>query len=229
LYDLISGQSFYNSGTGTFSYSIIPDKLPELPDKNFTPVNYLIFTGQQYIKTGIYATNETGAKVKASADSTPSYLLHCRSLTSGQGVDNSFGIPFTTNDFSKISYSFGKSFAISKFPTPGRPYESSLNFKNDSSATWDNEIISTFNREDYLPENYCKNPLVLGSFVNDTLYPATVYNLKGAVFYAIITQGSEVVRDFVPCLDKDGIPCFYDKVSETVFYNDGLNTQFGWG
>ena len=36
------------------------------------------------------------------------------------------------------------------------------------------------------------------------------------------------IRDFKPCLDADGVPCLYDLISKTAFYNQGRGS-FTWG
>ena len=36
------------------------------------------------------------------------------------------------------------------------------------------------------------------------------------------------IRDFKPCLDADGVPCLYDLISKTAFYNQGSGS-FTWG
>lgn len=36
------------------------------------------------------------------------------------------------------------------------------------------------------------------------------------------------VQKLVPCLDADGVPCMYDLVSKTAFYNQGTGS-FTWG
>jgi len=38
------------------------------------------------------------------------------------------------------------------------------------------------------------------------------------------TVEGELVRDFVPVLDDNDVPCMYDKVSKTLFYNAGTGS-----
>lgn len=35
-------------------------------------------------------------------------------------------------------------------------------------------------------------------------------------------------QQLVPCLDADGVPCLYDLISKTAFYNQGSGS-FTWG
>ena len=44
---------------------------------------------------------------------------------------------------------------------------------------------------------------------------------------AIYDNGIKI-RDFKPCLDADGVPCLYDLISKTAFYNQGSGS-FTWG
>lgn len=41
-------------------------------------------------------------------------------------------------------------------------------------------------------------------------------------------DGGRKIRDFKPCLDADGVPCLYDLISKTAFYNQGTGS-FTWG
>lgn len=41
---------------------------------------------------------------------------------------------------------------------------------------------------------------------------------KGRFYYFKIYEGDTLVRDLIPVLDKDNIPCFFDKVGEQFYY-----------
>lgn len=53
-------------------------------------------------------------------------------------------------------------------------------------------------------------------------------DFMGNIYYAKIYDGENLVRDFLPCLDADGVPCLYDLISKTAFYNQGTGS-FTWG
>jgi hypothetical protein len=57
----------------------------------------------------------------------------------------------------------------------------------------------------------------------------TTRNAYVRIYYFKIynTSTYDLVRDFVPCLDNNGVPCMYDKVSGQSFYNLGAG-QFGY-
>ena len=43
----------------------------------------------------------------------------------------------------------------------------------------------------------------------------------GTIHSAAISQGSEIVHNFVPCIDNLGNPCMYDTITKEAFCNDG--------
>lgn len=48
------------------------------------------------------------------------------------------------------------------------------------------------------------------------------------LYSCAIYDGGRKIRDFKPCLDADGVPCLYDLISKTAFYNQGTGS-FTWG
>ena len=57
---------------------------------------------------------------------------------------------------------------------------------------------------------------VSGSYFQGRIYSCKHYN------------GNELIQDFVPCLDTNGVPCMFDLVSRKPFYNKGSGS-FTWG
>lgn len=85
---------------------------------------------------------------------------------------------------------------------------------NNFSAQWDN------------PHSFEKAPtsLVLGAGRSDL---SIIYPFVGRIYSAKISEGTEIVRNFIPCLDDTGTPCMYDTVSHTAFYNQGASAEEG--
>lgn len=53
----------------------------------------------------------------------------------------------------------------------------------------------------------------------------SVYGLIAAKIYsAKITDGNEIVRDYRPAKDPDGVACLYEQISETYVYNAGTGS-----
>lgn len=53
-------------------------------------------------------------------------------------------------------------------------------------------------------------------------------DFMGDIYYVKIYDGNNLVRDFVPCLDAEGVPCLYDLVGQNPYYNQGSGS-FTWG
>ena len=49
----------------------------------------------------------------------------------------------------------------------------------------------------------------------------TFCNFNGIMYYFKIKQDGVLVRDLIPVLDSDGIACFYDRITKTLFYTTG--------
>lgn len=202
---------------------------PEVTTTNI-PISFLESTGTQYIYTEQYVTNNTGAEVSWTRtgpfgddlDVYSRFLLNVRSGQAGSGTDNAWGVPYPLGD-AVLRGSFGRNYIFEQSCELYKKYTSSLNFYNNGTISVGEETY-TIDKANYTEDKYCKNPLVLGGFVNDQVYP--YYNGKwiGYIYYCKITQSDQLVRDYTPVLDPTGIPCMYDKVSETLFYNNGTGS-----
>lgn len=51
-----------------------------------------------------------------------------------------------------------------------------------------------------------------------TNYPVKIFDWK---FYDV---SDNLVRHFIPCLDDNNVPCMYESVNQTTFYNTGTGT-----
>ena len=51
---------------------------------------------------------------------------------------------------------------------------------------------------------------------------------QGRIYSCKHYSGDELIQDFVPCLDTEGVPCMFDFVSRKPFYNVGTGS-FTWG
>lgn len=49
---------------------------------------------------------------------------------------------------------------------------------------------------------------------------------SGRVYRAKISEGEEIVMDFVPCLNPDGKPCMYDVINGVEYHNQGTGADF---
>ena len=63
---------------------------------------------------------------------------------------------------------------------------------------------------------FVRNSPAVDGYAHMKLYSCAMYD------------GGRKIRDFKPCLDADGVPCLYDLISKTAFYNQGSGS-FAWG
>ena len=63
-------------------------------------------------------------------------------------------------------------------------------------------------------------------FVRNSPYVDGYARMK--LYSCAMYDGGRKIRDFKPCLDADGVPCLYDLISKTAFYNQGSGS-FTWG
>lgn len=195
-------------------------------------VEYLLYTKTQYVDTGIAAAFNIGAQAIYSRmqawyqsefnnDSHNTHILS--SGKQGQSTDNhSFVLPMPRYDGTCFNASFG-AWGLRDVVVPqlNTAYNVALNFKNSQQAQIDGNIVGEFDCSSL--NNPCENSLKIGAFVTNTSWgnPYPAYNLNGKIWEAKISKGSDIIRDFIPCLDQSGAPCFYDLVTQKPFYNSG--------
>lgn len=74
------------------------------------------------------------------------------------------------------------------------------------------------------------NPLTgvvsLGIFAGHDLSEPTGWGgkTKTRLYRLTISEGNNTVHDFIPVLDSNNVPCIYDLITETYFYNQGTGS-----
>ena len=227
MYELIEGKAYYNKGTGDFLYNLdIEDEqlgiLYKLPE-GFTKVNYLIANGSQYIDTNYVPTNETG------------YYLEGQGYVSESSVKYYFGFNETNDWNANQRIYFGAtpnnylgwmtSITVTNVAANLRQETKvALNFLNSRKC------ITTINDADIINElsdlTFTPSQKI---FLFNVNLGGNVHTggLKGRIDTFLISEGDQIVRQFVPCLDADGIPCMYELYTGTVHYNQGAG-QFSY-
>lgn len=225
MYDLVNEEAHYMSGSGPYTSSMgekedeqlgVLHKLPE----GFTKIKYLISSGLQYIDTNYVPTNETG------------YYLE------GQGYTTSetyyFGLRENTSTNSRI-YACATPNVNWGWMTYGTLTNAAVNLRQETKFYHNflNSRVSkaTINETDFtynLPELDFAPTLNIHLFTfNNAGVPHATCGLKGRIDTFLISEGDQIVRQFVPCLDEDGIPCMYELYTGTVHYNQGSG-QFSY-
>ena len=224
MYELIEGKAYYNKGTGDFLYNLdIKDEqlgiLHKLPE-GFTKVKYLISNGYQYIDTNYVPTNETG------------YYLE------GQSYGNSetywFGARNDSTSDTRI-YMHSRPRIGWGWMTYGDLTTDAQYFRQELKAEFNflnsRKLLTTINEKDFIYNlidlNFVPSRSVFIFNFNRGGVPYEGLGHKGRIDTFLISEGDQIVRQFVPCLDEDGIPCMYELYTGTVHYNQGSG-QFSY-
>lgn len=186
-------------------------------EKKYTPVKYLESTGTQYIDTKFTEnSSSTGYYVKYQnsanhiGDDTvigvlnPNRCIGTENLQAwtswretGAGMDGSQKVVIVSTDI----------------------VESYLNFLNNQKRKIDvneqNKMLDDISSVTSINNRSC---YIFATNLNGRAYG----NASGVrVYGAKITLNNEIVRDYIPVLDKMGVPCLYDKVEDKFYYNEG--------
>ena len=171
---------------------------------NYTPIEYLESTKTQYIDTGVVA-NFASFKIEIKAVKETQY-----SLFGTYTPHYSFTGSNSVNAYCK-SYkgNFGEYTVIN----PDDPHV----FILDSGTLYVDGDRKTPFFTDLTGTTGAYFVYLFGRNNNNNL------NDPGAhkIYYTKIWNDGLLVRDMIPVLDKDDIPCMYDKVSGQYFYNAG--------
>ena len=192
-----------------------------LPE-GYTAVNYLQSSGTQWIEMGVAPNQNTKAVLKIKINEL---TMQGTSLIGSRTDANS-------NDqfFTYLDYIGGGRFL---FRVDGQPetipwkglttdkiYTVTLSGTEMKAELEDGtaEFLKTFSVPDFT------------STVTMALFKSKPFNngFQGRVYSCKHYSGDELIQDFVPCLDTDGVPCMFDLVSQKPFYNVGTGS-FTWG
>ena len=183
-------------------------------------IEYLESTGTQYIDTGIIANQDTSLEIIAQTTTDISNAVD------GAGfIIYGAGTTYNSNAFECYIHS------------------SSYEFNYDGQY----DFVATANIEEEVSIVHNKNniTLTIGSteyskaFEYQTFttpYTITLFAInrgetisgKARIYSCKIFDNGTLVRNFIPALDNNNIPCLYDEVSQTCYYNAGTG-EFQYG
>lgn len=173
-------------------------------------LEYLESTGTQYIDTGLKMTSDYSVELDYQIVSIPKQNER-KGLFGGLdtgGVARYGSLVSPTTRMLEYGYGKGNTYYQTKIPTTYR----CLLYQNKNKVYVDNSLIYTFPTVTFAMASNA----YLGSF-NYTNYTPMLAKYYGAKFW----DGDTLVRDFIPVLDMNDVPCMYDKVTDTCFYNKG--------
>ena len=192
-----------------------------LPE-GYTAVNYLQSSGTQWIEMGVAPNQNTKAVLKIKINE---FTRQGASLIGSRTDANS-------NDqfFTYLDYIGGGRFLFrvdgqpEKIPWEGlttdKIYTVTLSGTEMKAELEDGTAVflKTFSVSDF------------ESTVTMALFKSKSFDngFRGRIYSCKHYGGDELIQDFVPCLDAEGVPCMFDFVSRKPFYNVGTGS-FTWG
>lgn len=177
---------------------------------NYTPLEYIESTETQWIDTGIKQSLYTGNLI---VNATFQYNV----ATANKWL---MGVSATTY-FMPLLIRGG--YFVSNIGTGGTDINTQAADTNKHSMICDsvNKII-TIDGTQYAytsnAANIAKNIYLFGLNNNGSAYGLA--NLK--IYKTSFSTGDgNLIRDFIPVLDENNVPCMYDKVEDKFYYNQG--------
>lgn len=211
MYDQVSGQLFYNQGTGEFTYG-----------RQIIPVEYLESTGTQYIDTGVKGKNNLQYKTKIN------YTNLSTSASNGIGgeyLGNASAYIGMVRANGHFTYLFNNT-AVETTKT----FYANTDYVIDSTMNNGSQIVKVNNETistGTLSGTFTSTRNIFLYAICSTNDAADVYgSLK--IYYLQIYDNDTLVRDFIPCIDENLVPFMFDKVNCTVYLNAGTG-QFKVG
>lgn len=189
-----------------------PAGLNSLP-LGYTRLYFLECTGTQRIATGYVPNNETGI-----------YSEWCHTVKCNGhdfGVKETNSLMFINSRYSEVGsygYGWGKWTALGYvYPGLYTTIYSEMNFLNCRRAK-----VRTSARANSFSLGQLGVTFTKGLYLFNGGYPSSgnTHRLIGRIYTAKISQGTEIVRDFMPMLDSNGRPCMFDTVTKKPFYNE---------
>ncbi len=225
MWDKIRKQFFTNAGTGDFTAGAnITDPTPTAPQdiwcnngaiKAIRPIKYLESTGTQYIDTGFIPSGHN-IKIKTKLEvigATNSNVFFGEFKANEQLRSH----PFNGNYF--FGYATGSNNTIAGNPTVAVKSGDVIEYD------WTNNTVKfNCNGTDYnytLPGTVITSDLSIWLFSLNTGNGQNDYTTSAKMYYFQVYDNDVLVRDMIPALDAQNIPCMFDKVEGKCYYNAG--------
>ena len=178
------------------------------PQGLITYVEYIESSGMQYIDTGFNPNNNSRVVIKFQGGTSSEilWLFGGRNSNSNGTVGLLWYGARWNADYAgnQQRYAFSGSIKLNTLVTADY---------NKNVVTL-NEYQHTFSQKSF-QSNY---PLALLAVNTGGVISG---EMSGKLYYAQIYDNGVLIRDYLPCKDKSGVACLYDKVSGEYVYNSG--------
>lgn len=176
-------------------------------------ITYLAATGTQYIDTGFKPNQDTRVVVECEPDVTTSSqmaVFGARNSNSGQAT-LAYGFNVMTSTSCRSDYMGSNATISGSYPAGTR-----------ISVDMNKNICTVNGQTGTVTSKTGQTPYPLFLFnVNNVGTPHSSYGFRGKIFSCKVYDNGTLVRDFVPRLDSNGVPCLYDNVEKKYYYNAG--------
>lgn len=179
-----------------------------LEHRKINAIEYIESTGTQWIDTNIYPTSQTTVKVKFNMTAPTGGII--------VGFYNNEGDSFRFFNYSNNAY---------------LDYGSGAGYNRISGGTVTSGTIYNIEFGNRYVKNIDTNTNIISgtavSFSDKTISikifgdSSDLEKASGKIYYLQIYINDILARDYVPVLDSNNVPCLYDKISKTYFYNSG--------
>lgn len=192
----------------------------------YTELEYLESTGTQYINTGFLSNQlydkSLYIKMKTTGD-TLSYAYNGAYHISGTGLTIQFGLLATSDTLCRTTLNH---FDPSYLNVTNLQKSEYTEMMITPTEYWVNgELKSTHEQTSVDKILETNNPFLI--------FGRSQYNAANSITPMIISEfwikdaNGKFVQHLIPVLDKDFVPCMYDKVSGRFLYNQGTG-EFKW-
>ena len=230
MFDQVTHAIFDNTGTGEFIYGspvasnkgkirfpVTQHEKSRLP-LGFKEVEYLESSEAQWIKTDYTLTSSTKIDILFS----PNQQTRLNLWVIGSRVEENklTGIRISSDTIIDCFIN-----------TTNSPHITSSNVGNKYRAVLDGKWTVNDTQGTSITPSAGLSPLTLFSYNSSTTENTYTSSALCAckIYYCKIWDNEILVRDYIPCLDNNGIPCMYDLVSGQPFYNQGTGADFSYG
>jgi len=207
MYDKVTGQFFYNQGTGTFQYG-----------REIHYVDYLESTGEQYIDTAVNASSglccdmDVSFTDKGYASASVVFggrteLLKRFGWGLADGANALWDLAVVNDTYSNPNIS----------PDLNTKYNVYF-YSDNSGARLDVDGIALISTTSVVSQTI--NAWLFGWNYNGT----NQWPFKGKIYYAKLYNNGTLVRDFLPAIDSNGVGFMLDKVTHTIYDNAGTGS-----
>lgn len=178
----------------------------------YTPLEYIESTGSQYVDTGFAPGYTSGYRIDFQLTTASSSDL---TLMGSLNPNICF---LCGNGQFEYAYKSGTGASGSFGANDTKRHVLSLNFRNDQKAILDqtSKVLTA------MSENNAKTAYIFASHYDN---PVVYGQISARVFRVEMSNGADLVRDFIPCTNPSGEVGLYDDVNG-VFYGDAAGIGF---